>query len=519
MDDCPPVFWDQAPVPCTTRTVVVEFHAALVDDMVSRRQLLDLPKEVVEQCMTRFMMDVMVHDPEFAVVPQHSHCALALFTNKTPGLMNVRSAMQGVPIVGSVGCMPRPIRDVHPTCAIRKIDVFDGVPRQPVPGPPRAIPQEELEAIPLFQQLMTPSASPFALRGVELSVYCPKTGTTLMAGTRHSWVCLGALTYDRIMRPFHPVHHPLGLFGEEVDEPRRRACFELLHAALFNVTALETFWNNGAWSRPDAVRRSFLRPYALDNGMLTAAVFWVFGYPGFVQDWTTPDRYCPPGTGGLDVWHVKTYCKAFLEYAARFGRIVRMLLNNRVRNIRRDYSEFVLGTYYCATCDDARPMRLVDTFSNCIKLGEGRDKQDAMGPSYVASASSSMRVSSSSSSSAPMDGSGCNNRRQHIAKDPPSWFTAAKLGGDAGGDASKDASKDASEDASEAASEDADGTMALHCLSDVAWPIECDDLFVECGALGYSAFDASAASAASAAFAAFAAFDACKQEPVAEAFV
>jgi hypothetical protein len=174
-----------------------------------------------------------------------------------------------------------------------------------------------------------------------------------------------------------------------------------------------------------------------------------------------------------------------------------MLLNNRVRNIRRDYSEFVLGTYYCATCDDARPMRLVDTFSNCIKLGEGRDKQDAMGPSYIASASSSMRVSSSSSS-APMDGSGCNNRRQHIAKDPPSWFTAGKLGGDA--------SKDAREDASE----DADGTMALHCLSDVAWPIECDDLFVECGALGYSAFDASAASAA---------FDACKQEPVAEAFV
>ncbi len=412
---CPRVLWDQAPVPEDVTTTVIALTVSVsgldsavdmstsngvipldetddpddVDDgdgntngdgsnnhHTGRPRRCSAYQQTLGDCLTRFMVDMMLADSELAVVPQKSHVALSLFTNKTPGLMNVRSAMQGVPITGNVGSTPRPIKDVHPTCAIKRIDIYEGVPMQPPVAPVRDVALDELMHIPLFQQMLLPSASPLTMRGFEVSVYSPMDGSTLMAGTRHSWVCLGALTYDRIMRPYHPIHHPLGLFDATVSEEARRACFELLHPALYNVTTLETFWNHGRWSTRDATRREFWRPYALDNVLLTGAVFWVFGYPGFVEDWVTPNRHVPPTGSRLDVWHLKTYGKAYLEFAARFGRIVRMLLNNRARNIRRDYSEFVLGTYFCATGDDQRPMRLVDTFDDCIVLGESRRRRE-----------------------------------------------------------------------------------------------------------------------------------------------
>jgi hypothetical protein len=374
MDQCPRILWDQAPVPPTEMVTVVLLKVGVGKQEGCSPSAWG--QQALSDSLTRFMQDMMLEDPELAVVPQASHVALALFTNKTPGLMNVRSAMLGVPISCKPGAETRPIRDVHPGCAIKTIDIYPGTPSRPTLAPVRDLPVEELAALPLFEKLLTPTGSPFNLRGFEVSVYNPSTGATLMAGTRHSWVCLGALTYDRIMRPHHPDHNPLGLFPAEVPEARRRACFELLHPALYNVTALETFWSNGCWSKKDATRRAFWRPYALDNTLLTAAVFWVFGYPGFVEDWTRARHHVPPTGTMLDVWHIKTYSKAYLEFAARYGRIVRMLLNNRVRNIRRDYSDFVLGTYFCATKDPARPMRLVDTFRDCIVLGKSRPKED-----------------------------------------------------------------------------------------------------------------------------------------------
>lgn len=375
LDNCPAVFWDQAPVPDSVHVTVI----CLTAMMHSRYPLTGDPahRQLVGDCMTRFMMDMMLADPGLAVTPDAAHVAVALFTNKTPGLMNVKSAVQGVPIVNKPEKKTRPIRNLHPTCAIKSVDIFDGVPVPPPVEPVRDIPLEELERVPLFQRLLTPTTSPLTLRGCEVSVYSTVDGSTLMAGTGHSWVCLGALTYDRIMRPYHPTDHPLGLFGPEVEEDARRACFEILHPALHNVTALETFWAHGRWACPGATRREFVRPYALDNGLLTAAVFWVFGYPGFTQDWTRAHRHVPPTYAGLDVWHLKTYAKAYLEDAARAGRIVRKLLNNRARNIRRDYSMFVLGTYFCATCDDSRPMQLVRTFpAHCFLLGSSRPNAD-----------------------------------------------------------------------------------------------------------------------------------------------
>jgi hypothetical protein len=360
---CPLALWSQAPAgpawPDTVSTIAVmpvlvtlpEGRPGATPAWVAR---------AASDVVTRLLGEVMLARPELAVLPETAAFALALFTYKTPGLLDVHSATLGVPKWAPPGGeTPRPYNDLHP-CVVTPGGVVPCTDAQRPAAPPvgPVPPIADPLTCPFVCNLLVPAPMgssadpPPLLRGMEASLYDPEDGTPLVSGTQHSWVVKGAMLHSRIMTPWDPVHYPWGLWGPAVGPDARAAALSFLNPPDYNVAALQVFQAtaDAPWRRLPphhlATRRAFHKPYAFDNEDMHWALWWAHGYPGFRGDWGAP--LAPRRT--LDVWHTKAYAKAVLEYYGAVGRIGRPVLNRRVRQVRQDYNSFTLLAYACATC-------------------------------------------------------------------------------------------------------------------------------------------------------------------------
>lgn len=386
---CPPALWLQAPAgaawglhtPVVVLPVVVTLHQPLASAPCPR---------VRGDVLTRFMYDMMLADPGLAIMPEAAHMRLRLFTNKTPGLLDVSCALRGVPLVEQKSTKARTSRDmqdVHPAMVVRSVDAVPPgevpvLPEAPVP----ALSAEDLEANPLVGSLLTPAPTPLTLRGLETSIYDPEDGTPMLPGTLNAWGVKGAAVWSMIMTPKDPVHYPWGLWGPHVSPAQRRAALDFLFPSDYNTAALEVFSAHGRWRQAGVTRRAFVRPYALHNEMLHDAMWWSQVYPAFVQDWTRPHAHVPPTPANLPVWSMVVLAGAVLDFLARYGRIVRPLLNRRNRKIRVDYNKS-LQTYVCLTGSRVHERHageglvantalvLLDVFGPHLELGSTREDQ------------------------------------------------------------------------------------------------------------------------------------------------
>lgn len=317
---------------------------------------------------TRVMCDAMLFNPVLAVTPCASECMLSLFTDKAPGLLNVRSACTGTPIKATSTSDHRRIRNAHP--AILGLEIFTT--EMDVPAlPSAAVPEmtrEQADRNPFLQALIRGGNTPYAVPGVEVSIYdSTHTCQTIVAGTRHSWSVKGAILYHRIMTP-RSKDYPLGFFDASVTDVQREEAVQFLFPPDYNSTACQIYSETGAWSKEGTTHRPWRKPYAVDVAVLHSAMWWWYTYPAFLADKTHPSA--------IDIWTLKTRAEAEVHWMGRWGRIIRQLLNKRRRQIRSDYAQAVFRNYYCALkrVPDAPIMDMVlsaiNVFKDTLILGE-----------------------------------------------------------------------------------------------------------------------------------------------------
>ncbi len=288
---------------------------------------------------TRLMCDMMVYNPVLAVAPCVSEYMLSLFTDKAPGLLNVRSACRGTPIQATSTSDHRRICNAHPSIPGMEIyttsEVVAALPVAPVPFMTR----EQADRNPFLRQLVQGGKTPYTVPGVEVSIYdTAHTCQTIVAGTRHSWPVKGAILHSRIMTP-RSKEFPYGLFDASVGELERIEAIGFLFPPDHNSTACEIYSGTGAWSKPGTTHRKWKKPYGVDVTVMHNAMWWWYAYPAFVTDKTHPSA--------IDIWRLKQCAEAEIHWMGRWGRIIRQLLNKRRRNIRSDYAEAVFRNYYC----------------------------------------------------------------------------------------------------------------------------------------------------------------------------
>jgi hypothetical protein len=289
---------------------------------------------------TRVMCDAMLFNPVLAVTPCASECMLSLFTDKAPGLLNVRSACTGTPIKATSTSDHRRIRNAHP--AIPGLEIFTTVEHVPT-LPAAAVPdmtREQADRNPFLKALIRGGSTPYSVPGVEVSIYdSTHTCQTIVAGTRHSWSVKGAILYHRIMTP-RSKDYPLGFFDAFVGDVERQEAVQFLFPPDYNSTACQIYSETGKWCQAGTTHRPWRKPYAVDVAVLHSAMWWWYTYPAFGTDKTHPSA--------IDIWTLKTRAEAEVHWMGRWGRIIRQLLNKRRRKIRSDYAEAVFRNYYCA---------------------------------------------------------------------------------------------------------------------------------------------------------------------------
>ena len=209
---------------------------------------------------TRFMCDAMLFNPVLAVTPCTSECMLSLFTDKAPGLLNVRSACRGMPIKATSTSDHRRITNAHP--AIPGVEIFTtkhNVGRLPVSVVPD-MSREQADRNPLLRSLVRGGKTPYAVPGVEASIYdASHTCQTIVAGTRHSWPVKGAILYKRIMTP-RSKEFPLGFFDDSVGDLERSEALQFLFPPDYNSAACQIYSETGAWSLPGTTHRRWKKP-------------------------------------------------------------------------------------------------------------------------------------------------------------------------------------------------------------------------------------------------------------------
>ena len=288
---------------------------------------------------TRFMCDAMLLRPVLAVTPCKTECMLSLFTDKAPGLLNVRSACRGMPIKATSTSDHRRIRNAHP--AIPGVEIFTSsrdVTRLPVAGVPEMT-REQADRNPLLRALLRGGKTPYEVPGVEASIYDSKRKCeTIVAGTRHSWPVKGAILYKRIMTP-RDKHFRLGLFDASVGEVERREALQFLFPPDYNSAACQIYSETGAWSLPGTTHRKWKKPYGVDVSVMHRAMWWWYAYPAFICDKATP--------AAIDIWALKMRAEAEVHWMGRWGRVIRQMLNKRRRKVRSDYSDVVRNYFQC----------------------------------------------------------------------------------------------------------------------------------------------------------------------------
>lgn len=330
---------------------------------------------------TRLMCDMMLFNPVLAVTPCVSECMLSLFTDKAPGLLNVRSACKGIPAVATSTSDHRRIKNAHPCVAGIEIYTLDPkvhtVPKHSVEPVP-VLTREEADANLFLRALIRGGRTPYEVPGVEVSIYDSNHKCqTIVAGTRHSWPVKGAIIWNRIMKP-KTKDYPWGFFDESVTEQQRLDALKFLFPPDYNSAACQIYSSTGAWKEPTTTHRQWKKPYGVDVSVMHKAMWWWYSYPAFISDKTHPSA--------IDIWRLKMLAEAEVHWMGRWGRIIRQLLNKRRRKVRIDYPRAVFRNYYCilnrVEGAPIAPMALtaINVFKDSLILGEQQvvgDKQEA----------------------------------------------------------------------------------------------------------------------------------------------
>jgi hypothetical protein len=407
---CSPIMWQQALPgpgwPAGAPVVIVGVPVRVAGAVLAPDADVNavcVAERVTGDVLTRFLADAMVGVPAVSALCDADALRLKLFKDKTPGMKSVSaSAVRGTPPALLAASKVRPVRTTHACVCVGEVTALPPGVAPPARLPVVPTPDLDPSAAatnPFVQLLVTPeppgTCGPGAggvpdgaseedvlrhghlnLRGLDASMYDPANGTTLVAGSSHSWPVRGAILYSRIMRPWDPVEYPWGFWGPEVTPEARAAALAFLDAASYNATALETFWGvmpgagpgvvplapgprrlegpvpagvaaplpAPAWACPGAAVRVYHSPYNMDVRALHAAVWWGVIYPGFPVDPHVPPVHCR-----LGVWALKSRARAVMDWLCRYGRVMPPYLNRRNRELRCDYVTTNLQGYCCGT--------------------------------------------------------------------------------------------------------------------------------------------------------------------------
>jgi hypothetical protein len=319
---------------------------------------------------TRFLLDMLTWRNILVVVPSAAEAMHPLLTTKPPGLLNVKSAARGRPVVATATTKKRKIQNPHPCLGpdfvvqtVQKHEITRTVPEEPVPE----LTREQADSNLLLRALIRGSA-PYRVSGAEVSVYAPGALTTKLAGVHHNWCVVGALVNKYINTPRTP-ETPWGLFPPGTTEEAKKAAKDFLYIPFHNAAVCEIYkGTDGAWNKPETRLYGWTKGYGVSIGSLRDAMFWLM-YPTYEYDWLFP--------GDVDILRLKWLAECEVHFMGRMGRIARFMLNNRKRSIRRDLSE-ILRNYVRNTRDASPPgspvanvcISALNIFRNSLILGK-----------------------------------------------------------------------------------------------------------------------------------------------------
>ena len=325
-------------------------------------------RRIAGDLVTRFMWDMMLFDPSLAVVSTHKETLLSLYTDKAPGLLCVKPTRESVAVKKTNTSDNRKTRNPHPALMNFSVETVSTTPKPPPIAPIPEISTEEARANPLLQEWLRGPLRPTAVPGCLASIYRPGGAKkTEVAGTCHAWPLYGALVNARIMNP-QTASNPWGFFGSEVTLEQRKSALSLLFAPLYNAAHNEIYKKDGWWTDPSAVRRTWNKAYGMDLRDLHYAAGWRL-YPAFASEYAEPRA--------VHIWELKKLVEALLQFALRYGRVLRRLLGNHRRKIRSDYHIVIFRNYFYDTgkrFPDAPVLRLfvsaLNAYSKSVILGE-----------------------------------------------------------------------------------------------------------------------------------------------------
>lgn len=289
---------------------------------------------------TRFMWDMMMFDPSLAVVSTRSSTFLSLFTDKAPGLLCVKSTRDGVAVKKTNTSDSRKTRDPHPALLNFSVETVPYTPKALPCAPIPELTREEARTNPFLREMLHGPLRPTSVSGCLASMYRRGgANDTDVSGTAHAWPVYGALVNKNTMEPKTPKN-PFGFFGPEVTEEQRLAGLRFLFAPLYNAAYNEIYKKDGRWSKEGSTRREWNKAYGMDLTFLHAALGWRL-YPAFASEYADPRA--------VHIWELKKMVEAQLQFALRYGRVLRRLLSNHRRKIRCDYPIVIFRNYFYDT--------------------------------------------------------------------------------------------------------------------------------------------------------------------------
>lgn len=297
-------------------------------------------RRVAGDIVTRFMWDMMMYDPSLCVVSTVKETLLRLETDKAPGLLCVKSTRDSVPVKKTNTSDNRKTRNPHPALPNFSVETVTSAPKPPPVAPIPDLSDDEVRSNPFFQEWIHGTLRPTGVSGCLATMYSDDgANTTKFAGTCHSWTVYGAFLNKLCRTPRTPAF-PWGYFGPEVTDEQRTSALRVLFAPLYNAAHNEIYKKDGWWADERATRRQWNKAY----GMSLQGLHWAAGwrsYPSFASEYAEPRA--------VRIWELKKMVVASLQFALRYGRILRPMLSNHRRKIRCDYPIVIFRNYFYDT--------------------------------------------------------------------------------------------------------------------------------------------------------------------------
>lgn len=297
-------------------------------------------RRIAGDIVTRFMWDMMMYDPSLCVVSTVKETLLRLETDKAPGLLCVKSTRDSVPVKKTNTSDHRRTRNPHPALPNFSVETVTTAPKPPRCAPIPDLSDEEVRTNPFFNEWIQGTLRPTGVSGCLATLYLDGSANrTMLAGTCHSWCVYGALL-NKLCKTPRSAAFPWGYFGPEVTLEQRTSALHVLFAPLYNAAQNEIYKKDGRWAHEDATRRQWNKAY----GMSLQGLHWAAGwrsYPSFASEYAEPRA--------VHIWELKKMVVASLQFALRYGRILRPMLSNHRRKIRCDYPIVIFRNYFYDT--------------------------------------------------------------------------------------------------------------------------------------------------------------------------